>query len=217
MGMEIQCCTRFSLQNAINIETIGIHCMRWRCARVRVQGGGTECLLQVRQLSRSSESTHFLGLRRDEAFVDFTRAPDDFSERRHVVPPFYFLTVPIRKRQPYHTKTGQIISIKKIAGLSERPYRNTRVFSEGGHLGGSIPLSEAETKKCFLVKLKCNPMNEPFWPRYGFCFGCKKKNGEFPTVFGLRSRVVQKTKRAYRCHVYRRTRLRTPCQASTAV
>ena len=34
--------------------------------------------LQVCPLSRSSESTHFLGLRRDVALLDSTRVPDDF-------------------------------------------------------------------------------------------------------------------------------------------
>ena len=35
---------------------------------VRVLGGDTECPLQVYQLNRSSESTHFLSLGRDVAF-----------------------------------------------------------------------------------------------------------------------------------------------------
>ena len=43
---------------------------------VRVLGGDTECLLQVCQLSRSSESTHFLSFRRDVALFDSTRSPD---------------------------------------------------------------------------------------------------------------------------------------------
>ena len=38
----------------------------------------TECPLQICQLSRSSESTHFLSLRRDVALFDSTRAPDGF-------------------------------------------------------------------------------------------------------------------------------------------
>ena len=41
-------------------------------------GGGIEYPLQVCQLSRSSESTHFLFLRRDVALFDFTRAQDSF-------------------------------------------------------------------------------------------------------------------------------------------
>ena len=45
---------------------------------VRVLGGDTECPLQVCQLSRSSESTHFLSLRRDVAVFDSTMAPDGF-------------------------------------------------------------------------------------------------------------------------------------------
>ena len=45
---------------------------------VKVIGGGTECPLQVSQLSMSSESTHFLFLRRDLALFDSTRAPGDF-------------------------------------------------------------------------------------------------------------------------------------------
>ena len=45
---------------------------------VRVLGGDTECLLQVCQLSRSSESTHFLSLRRDVTLFNSTRAPDGF-------------------------------------------------------------------------------------------------------------------------------------------
>ena len=40
--------------------------------------GDTECPLQVCQLSGSSESTHFLFLRRDVALFDSTRAPDGF-------------------------------------------------------------------------------------------------------------------------------------------
>ena len=44
----------------------------------KVIGGDTECLLQVCQLIRSSESTHFLFLRRDVALFDSTRAPDGF-------------------------------------------------------------------------------------------------------------------------------------------
>ena len=38
----------------------------------------TECPLQVCQLSRSSESTHFLSLRRDVALFVSTRARDSF-------------------------------------------------------------------------------------------------------------------------------------------
>ena len=45
---------------------------------VRLWGGDTDCSLQVCQLSRSSESTHFLFLRRDVALFDSTRAPDSF-------------------------------------------------------------------------------------------------------------------------------------------
>ena len=44
----------------------------------KVIGGDTVCLLQVCQLSRSSESTHFICLRRDVALFDSTRAPDGF-------------------------------------------------------------------------------------------------------------------------------------------
>ena len=43
---------------------------------VRVLSGDTECLLQVCQLSRSSESTHFLSFRRDVALFDSSRGPD---------------------------------------------------------------------------------------------------------------------------------------------
>ena len=46
--------------------------------RCKVIGGDTECPLQVCQLSRSSDSTHFLCLRRDVALFDSTRAPDSF-------------------------------------------------------------------------------------------------------------------------------------------
>ena len=49
--------------------------------------------LQVCQLSRSSESTHSLRLRRDVALFDSTRPPDSFRGRRHV-PPIYFHTFP---------------------------------------------------------------------------------------------------------------------------
>ena len=42
---------------------------------VRILGGDIECPLQVCQLSRSSESTHSLSLRRDVALFDSTRAP----------------------------------------------------------------------------------------------------------------------------------------------
>ena len=45
---------------------------------VGVMGEDTECPLQVCQLSRPSESTHFPSLRRDVALLDSTRAPDDF-------------------------------------------------------------------------------------------------------------------------------------------
>ena len=44
----------------------------------KVNGGDTECPLQLCQLSRSSESTQFLCLRRDVALFDSTRAPDVF-------------------------------------------------------------------------------------------------------------------------------------------
>ena len=44
----------------------------------KVIGGDTECPLQVCQLSRSSESTHFIFLGRDVALSDSTRAPDSF-------------------------------------------------------------------------------------------------------------------------------------------
>ena len=47
-------------------------------ATCKVIGGDTECPLQVYQLGRSSESTHFLCLRRDVALFDSTRAPDSF-------------------------------------------------------------------------------------------------------------------------------------------
>ena len=40
--------------------------------------GHRVCPLQVCHLSRSSESTHFLSLRRDVALFDITRAPDGF-------------------------------------------------------------------------------------------------------------------------------------------
>ena len=76
---------------------------------VNVLGVDTECPLQVYQLSRSLESTHFRFLRRDVAFFDSTRAPDSFRDRRHV-PPIYFLPFPNIKRQPHHTKTIQMIS-----------------------------------------------------------------------------------------------------------
>ena len=49
-----------------------------RAPLCKVIGGDTECPLQVCQLSRSSESTHFLCLRRDVALFDPTRAPDSF-------------------------------------------------------------------------------------------------------------------------------------------
>ena len=45
---------------------------------VRLLDGDTECPLQVCQLSRSTESTHFLSLRREVAYFDSTRAPDGF-------------------------------------------------------------------------------------------------------------------------------------------
>ena len=44
----------------------------------KVIGGDTECPLRVCHLSRSSESTHFLCLRRYVALFDSTRAPDGF-------------------------------------------------------------------------------------------------------------------------------------------
>ena len=44
-----------------------------------VLAGDTECPLQVCQLSRSSESTHFPSLRRDVALFDSTKAPDSFE------------------------------------------------------------------------------------------------------------------------------------------
>ena len=48
------------------------------CRNCKVIGGDTECPLQVSQLSRSSERTHFLFLRRHVALFDSTRAPDSF-------------------------------------------------------------------------------------------------------------------------------------------
>ena len=39
------------------------------------------------------------------------------------MPPIYFLTIPDVKRQPYHTKPTQIISMRIITGLS-RLYLN---------------------------------------------------------------------------------------------
>ena len=75
----------------------------------KITDGDTECPLRVCQLSRSSESTHFLCLRRDVVLFDSTRAPDSFGDRRHV-PPIYFLTFPNIKREPYHTKSTQMIS-----------------------------------------------------------------------------------------------------------
>ena len=44
----------------------------------KVIGGDTEYPLQVCELRRSSESTHFRSLRRDVALLDSTRAPDGF-------------------------------------------------------------------------------------------------------------------------------------------
>ena len=82
------------------------------CAKVaycKVTDGDTDCPLQVCQLSRSSESTHFLFVRRDVALFDSTRAPDSFWDRRHM-PPIYFLTSPNIKRQPYHAKPIQMVS-----------------------------------------------------------------------------------------------------------
>ena len=107
-----------------------------RCRRrhiVRVLGGDTECPLQVCQLSRSSESTQFLSLRRDVALVDSTRAPDGFWDQRHV-PPIYFLTILNIKRQPYHTKPMKSISIRIITGFS-RSYLNTRRLRSSLYLG----------------------------------------------------------------------------------
>ena len=50
----------------------------WAC--VRGLGGDTDRVfsMQVDQLGRSSESTHFLNLRRGVALFGSTRAPDDF-------------------------------------------------------------------------------------------------------------------------------------------
>ena len=45
---------------------------------VKLKVGDTECPLQVCQLSRSSESTHFRFLRRDVALFVSTRARDSF-------------------------------------------------------------------------------------------------------------------------------------------
>ena len=50
----------------------------WHGSYCKVIGGDTECPLQVCQLSRSSESTHFFFLRRDVALFDSTRCPDSF-------------------------------------------------------------------------------------------------------------------------------------------
>ena len=75
----------------------------------KVIGGDTECPLQVCQLSRSSESTHFHFLPRDVALFGSTRAPDSFQDRR-LVPPIYILTFPNIKSQPYHRKPIQMIS-----------------------------------------------------------------------------------------------------------
>ena len=88
---------------------------------VRVLGGDTKCPLQVFQLSRSSESTHFISLlRRDVALLGSTRAPDGFRERRHV-PPVQFLTIPNRNANFMVQKPDKFISIQIIPGLS-RPH-----------------------------------------------------------------------------------------------
>ena len=75
----------------VSLLTIDHTHFRFRDGWCKVIGGGpavdatrkvivghTECPLQVCQLSRSSESTHFLCLRRDVALFDSTRAPDSF-------------------------------------------------------------------------------------------------------------------------------------------
>ena len=59
-----------SYGRGVTLETLLAYC--------KVTGGDTECSLQVCQLSRSSESTHFLCLRRDVALFDSTGAPDSF-------------------------------------------------------------------------------------------------------------------------------------------
>ena len=101
-------CLRAFLQSSLRYSSVS--CRRRHC---EVSGGDTECPLQVCQLSRSSESTHFLLLRRDVDLFDCTRAPDSFSDRR-IVPLIHFLTVPNIKRQPYHTKLIQMISNSDI-------------------------------------------------------------------------------------------------------
>ena len=71
--------------------------------------------------------------KRDVGFLlNSIRAPGDFGERRHM-PPFYFLIVPNRKRQPYHMKTGQIVSISIITYLS-RPYLKTLAYPDERHI-----------------------------------------------------------------------------------
>ena len=79
--------------------------------------------MQVCLLSRYSESTHFLSLRRGVAILESTRAAEDFWERRHV-PLFDFLIIPNRKRQPYRTKTGQIITIQNVTYFSTPDLNN---------------------------------------------------------------------------------------------
>ena len=56
---------------------------------VRVLDGETECPLLVCQLSRSSESTHFLNLRRHVALFNSTQSPGWLLSSERHVPPIY--------------------------------------------------------------------------------------------------------------------------------
>ena len=94
--------------------------------RVRVSGGDTECPLQICQLSRSSESTHFLCLRSDVAlFTRFHQSPGwllrSDARASNLFPDYIECKTPALT---YETHPNYL-KLRIITGLS-RPYLNTR-------------------------------------------------------------------------------------------
>ena len=92
---------------------------------VRLFSGDTECPLHVCQLSRPSDSTHFLG--HQSFIIRFHQSPGwvlRSEARSEARASDLFPNFPEDKTPAYHTKRVQIISIQKFTGLS-RPYLNT--------------------------------------------------------------------------------------------
>ena len=73
--MHVLVCKGLSIDHVgVSRDTVfqGVTVGAFSCS-CKVIGGDTDCPLQVCQLSRSSESTHFLHLRRDVALFVSTR------------------------------------------------------------------------------------------------------------------------------------------------